>query len=193
MMAFKGTGRNMACIYGNGVYQYCMGETFRETNAKAQRSGLHCTENPLEILKWYPLGQGNRYFRVEAAGNINELGGNDDSQLACTEMTLIEELDTKKLAGYAMIYICSHPQRKWKQNGRLLHVAENEAKGSGAGSIAIARGENPKAKGKPGSVLGLIREVNGSIEEAKLFTVEGEIKPDTWYTLENRQPKEVPA
>lgn len=193
MMAFKGTNSNMACIYGTGIYQYHMGEPIRETDAKAMRKGLHCTENPLEILKWYPLGQGNRYFRVEAAGDINERGGDDDSQLACTEMTLVEELDVKKLAGYAMLYICSHPGRKWKQNGRFLHVAEEEARGAGADSIAIARGRNPKVKGKPGSVLGLIRDVDESIEDAKLFVVEGDIKPDTWYTLEGRTPKEVPA
>lgn len=184
MMAFKGTHGDMTCTYGTGRYQYSLGQTLREENSKARRTGLHCAENPLEILHWYPLGQGNRYFRVEAGGNIDELGGDNDSQLSCTEMTLIEELDVKKLAGYAMLYICSHPSRKWKQTGEKLEVKEEEACGAGAGSIAIARGRNPKVKGAAGSVLGLIKEdESGLIEVAKVFTVEGEIAPDTWYTI----------
>lgn len=184
MMAFKGTHGDMTCTCGNGRYQYSLGETIREEWSKARRAGLHCAENPLEILHWYPLGSGNRYFRVEAGGSIDELGGETDSQLSCTEMTLVEELDEKKLAGYAMLYICSHPSRKWKQTGKKLDVKEDEACGTGAGSIAIARGRNPKAKGTTGSVLGLIKEdENGQIEAAKVFTVEGDVAPDTWYTI----------
>lgn len=184
MMAFKGTHGDMTCTYGNGTYQYSLGQTLREEKSKAQRTGLHCAENPLEILKWYPLGHGNRYFRVEAGGSIDELGGDNDSQLSCTEMTLVEELGVKKLTGYAMVYICSHPSRKWKQAGENLEVKEDEACGAGAGSIAIARGKNPKVKGAAGSVLGLIKEdENGQIEAAKVFAVEGKVIPNTWYTI----------
>ena len=46
-------------------------------------------------------------------------------------------------------------------------------------------------RGAEGAILGLIREVGGIIEDAKLFEVTGDIKPYTWYTLENRTPKEV--
>ena len=41
------------------------------------------------------------------------------------------------------------------------------------------------------AILGLIREEDGTIKDAKLFEVKGDIRPDTWYGLEDRDPKEV--
>ena len=46
-------------------------------------------------------------------------------------------------------------------------------------------------RGREGAILGLIREEDGTIKDAKLFEVKGDIRPDTWYGLEDREPKEV--
>lgn len=191
MLAYKGFKSDLTCTFGRGTFQYQTGQTIKSEGSKAQHTGLHCAENPVECLCWYPLGGGNRYFLVEAAGSIDELGGTD-TQLACTEMTLLKELSLKEFAGHAMIYMVKHPLRNWKRESRLLQIAEDEAEADENG-IAIARGLHPKVKGKKGAVLGLIRDNGGLIEDAKLFTVEGEIKPDTWYTLKDRQPVEVEA
>lgn len=191
MLAYKGFKSDLTCTFGRGTFQYQTGQTIKSEGSKAQHTGLHCAENPVECLRWYPLGGGNRYFLVEAAGSIDELGGTD-TQLACTEMTLLKELSLKEFAGHAMIYMVKHPLRNWKRESRLLQIAEDEAEADENG-IAIARGLHPKVKGKKGAVLGLIRDNGGLIEDAKLFTVEGEIKPDTWYTLKDRQPVEVEA
>lgn len=192
MLAYKGFKSDLTCTFGRGTFQYQTGQTIKSEGSKAQHTGLHCAENPVECLRWYPLGGGNRYFLVEAAGSIDELGGTD-TQLACTEMTLLKELSLKEFAGHAMIYMVKHPLREWKCDRRMLQIAEDEAEADGAGHIAIARGLHPKVRGKHGAVLGLIRDNGGLIEDAKLFTVEGEIKPDTWYTLKDRQPVEVEA
>lgn len=192
MLAYKGFKSDLTCTFGRGTFQYQTGQTIKSEGSKAQHTGLHCAENPVECLCWYPLGGGNRYFLVEAAGSIDELGGTD-TQLACTEMTLLKELSLKEFAGHAMIYMVKHPLREWKCDRRMLQIAEDEAEADGAGHIAIARGLHPKVRGKHGAVLGLIRDNGGLIEDAKLFTVEGEIKPDTWYTLKDRQPVEVEA
>ena len=191
MIAYKGFKSDLTCTFGKGTFQYQTGQTIKSEGSKAQHTGLHCAENPVECLRWYPLGSGNRYFLVEAAGSIDELGGTD-TQLACTEMTLLKELSLKEFAGHAMIYMVKHPLRDWKRNSRMLQIAEDEAEADENG-IAIARGLHPKVKGKSGAVLGLIRDNGGLIEDAKLFAVEGEIKPDTWYTLKDRQPVEVEA
>lgn len=191
MLAYKGFKSDLTCTFGRGTFQYKEGQTIKEEDSKAQRTGLHCAENPVECLRWYPLGGGNRYFLVEAAGSIDELGGTD-TQLACTEMTLLKELSLKEFAGHAMMYMVKHPLRDWKRNSRMLQITEDEAEADENG-IAIARGLHPKVKGKQGAVLGLIRDNGGLIEDAKLFAVEGEIKPDTWYTLKDRQPMEVEA
>lgn len=191
MLAYKGFKSDLTCTFGRGTFQYKEGQTIKEEDSKAQRTGLHCAENPVECLRWYPLGGGNRYFLVEAAGSIDELGGTD-TQLACTEMTLLKELSLKEFAGHAMMYMVKHPLRDWKRNSRMLQITEDEAEADENG-IAIARGLHPKVKGKQGAVLGLIRDNGGLIEDAKLFAVEGEIKPDTWYTLKDRKPVEVEA
>lgn len=191
MLAYKGFKSDLTCTFGRGTFQYKEGQTIKEEDSKAQRTGLHCAENPVECLRWYPLGGGNRYFLVEAAGSIDELGGTD-TQLACTEMTLLKELSLKEFAGHAMMYMVKHPLRDWKRNSRMLQITEDEAEADENG-IAIARGLHPKVKGKQGAVLGLIRDNGGLIEDAKLFAVEGEIKLDTWYTLKDRQPMEVEA
>ena len=190
MLAYKGFHGDLTCTYGKGTFQYRVGQVIREEASRCQKTGPHCAENPLECLRWYPLGCGNRYFLVEAAGSLDELGG-DDTQLACTELTLLKELTLKEFAGHAMMYMVKHPLRKWEQRRRLLEVQPDRAEADGEGAIAIARGERPMVRGKAGSILGLIRESGGFIEEAKLFVVEGGIKSDVWYTLENRSPKEV--
>lgn len=191
MLAYKGFRSDLTCTFGSGTFQYQTGQTIKAEGSKAQHTGLHCAENPVECLRWYPLGNGNRYFLVEAAGSIDELGG-IDTQLACTEMTLLKELSLKEFAGHAMMYMVKHPLRDWKRESRMLQIAEDKAEAAENG-IAIARGQHPKVKGKSGAVLGLIRDNGGLIEDAKLFVVEGEIEPDTWYTLKDRQPVEVEA
>ena len=180
----------MTCTFGRGTFQYEAGQTIKEDSSKCQNRGLHCAENPLECLRWYPLGQENRYFLVEASGSLDELGG-DDTQLACTEMTLVRELNVKEMAGHAMMYMVMHPLRPWEWTGNMLQVAQDRAEAKAPGAVAIARGLHPRVRGVSGAILGLIREDGGLIEDAKLFTVQGDIKPNTWYTLKGREPQEV--
>ena len=63
-------------------------------------------------------------------------------------------------------------------------VAEDEAWCGNEGGIAIARGRNPRVKGGIGAYLGLIQETKKGIVAVNLFTVDGPILPDTWYTLD---------
>lgn len=191
MKAYKGFHKDMTCTCGAGAYQYREGETHREEKSKTQRTGMHCAENPLECLRWYPLGSGSRYFIVEASGSLDELGG-EDTQIACTKMEILKELSIKELAGHAMMYMVRHPLRAWEMERACISVKRDRAEAEGKGCIAIARGPHPRAKGGEGAILGLIREADGLMEEAKLFEVKGEIKPGTWYGLEERSPKEAP-
>lgn len=191
MIAYKGFTKDLTATRGKGVYKYTIGETVKEEKSKTVASGFHCCENPFECLTYYPLGCGNRYLQVEASGSIDE---DDCERIACTELTLIKELTLKEFAGYGMMYIVQHPMRKkWKQFYNGLQVQENEAVAEEKDHIAIARGKNPKVKGKEGSLLGLILETpQGEIIGAKLLVVGEEVKPDTWYTLNtNRELEEV--
>lgn len=189
MIAYKGFDSQLRARWGSGIFQYEAGKTYEEKRSKCFSGGFHCAENPLDCLKWYPLGGGNRYFLVEAAGSLDETTG--DSKIACTRITLLRELTIKELAGHGMMYMVRHPLRDWESLGIRLQICKDKADATGAGHIAIARGETPMVRGAEGAILGLIREVGGLIEDAKLFEVTGDIKPYTWYTLENRTPKEV--
>ncbi|RHR51947.1 hypothetical protein DWX10_16140 [Clostridium sp. AF18-27] len=189
MIAYKGFDADLQARWGSGTYRYEAGKTYKEDRSKCASSGFHCAENPIDCLKWYPLGAGNRYFLVEASGSLDETTG--DSKIACTQITLLKELTTKRLAGHAMIYMVKHPLREWERIETQLKICKDKADAPAAGHVAIARGEAPMVRGAEGAILGLIREVGGIIEDAKLFEVTGDVKPYTWYTLENRTPKEV--
>lgn len=98
MIAYKGFNKDLRSTYGNGKDKDCNflpGETKKAPGAKTAREGFHCTENPFECLNWHPLGGESRYWKVEAHGDIDE---GDDCQIACTEITLLKELDMWELA-----------------------------------------------------------------------------------------------
>lgn len=181
MIAYKGFSADFTARYGSGRKEYCVGEIVREEKSKYAGCGMHCAEYVLDCLRWYPLGSGNRYCRVEAAGSIDEDG---EVQISCTEMKVIQELTVRQIASAACMYMVQHPGRDWERNGNLLEVKKDKAEGTGPGSIAIARGSNPKVRGKAGSVLALVREERmGEFQAAKVFEVAGNILPDQWYTV----------
>lgn len=185
MIAYKGFTKDLWSRMGDGKENTCsfvIGETKTVPESKTARSGFHCCENPFECLRYYPLGENNRYFLVEAAGDINE---DEMERIACTKITLKKELTLKEFAGHGMTYIIRHPnRRKWQQFGVNLMVAEDEAEGTGEGMIAIARGKRPLVRGKAGSICGLILEPwEGQIAAAKLFVAGEDGRADTWYTL----------
>lgn len=190
MMAFKGMTQDMTATYGKGNMRYEIGKTVVEEQSKTTRTGMHCAENPLDCLKWYPLGGKNRYFLVEAAGSIDE--ETTDSRIACTQMTVVKELTVKELAGHAMVYMVKHPKREWNVKSSCLYLGET-AEGREKHSIAIARGRNPRVCGRKGSICGLILEPEeGIITAAKLFVAGEDGKEDAWYTLNgNRELVEV--
>lgn len=190
MIAYKGFNKNMESVLGNGKKECCTfepGVLYRESQSKTQRTGYHCCENPFECLNYYSLNGENRFFQVEAGGDINE---DADERIACTEITLVRELSVIELAFAGMEYIINHPRReRWQQKRGDVNVLPNKAEAKKAGQIAIARGLNPRVRGPEGSILGLIVEPEpGVITEAKLFRG---VK-DVWMEMdEGRKLREV--
>lgn len=175
MIAYKGFNKDLRSTYGNGKDKDCNftpGETKKAPGAKTAREGFHCTENPFECLGWHPLGGESRYWKVEVCGDIDE--GND-CQIACTEITLLKELDMCDLAYEGMKYIINHPRRTgWEQSRKLLQVQKDYAEAE-PGGIAIARGLHPRAAGQKGSILGILQEnEDGIIIYAKMRWVKAE-------------------
>ena len=191
MTVFKATRSDMTCTMGSGVFRYQLGEPAAADGSRCGCIGLHACEYVLDCTGYYSLGQGNRFFLAEAGGDIAEDGS--DTRIACTELTLVQELTNRGIAAHALFYMVNHPRRAgWEKKGPLLEVAADRAEAVLPDAIAIARGECPVVRGVEGAHLGLIREVSGEILDARLVTVgKAGVRPDVWYTVEDTALKEA--
>lgn len=165
MLGVKGFGKELSTSYGSGV-KLEPGKTYKENECKVYRNGWHFVEYAPDCLTYFPLGFGNRYFLIEAAGDINEEQG---FRCCCTEITLLKELDLKGFAGMAMRYMVQNPKMEWQREGRHLQIRSRFALAQ-KDEIAIARGKDPKVHLQEGAVGGLIVEdERGSITAARVF------------------------
>ena len=87
IIAYKAMDKNMQC---RGK-QYEVGKTYTELEADCCNAGMHACENPLDVLHYYPLRDGPRFFEVECGGNVDK--SVEDSKLACTELTVKGEVN----------------------------------------------------------------------------------------------------
>ena len=87
IIAYKATDKNMQC---RGK-QYEVGKTYTEEKADCYHVGMHACENPLDVLHYYPLKDGPRFFEVECGGNVDK--SEEGSKLACTELTVKGEVN----------------------------------------------------------------------------------------------------
>lgn len=186
MIAFKGFTPELTSRLGDGNAKNCTfkpGATMRSEKSKTARTGYHCCENPAECLAYYPWDGKNRFWMVEASGDIDE---DEYERIACTKITLLEELTPASFAANCIRYICEHPQRKnWQQDRRGVQIKKDQAKADAEGNIAIARGEHPRVKGVEGSILGLIVEKDGKIIGVKGINLAGKNQKyaNKWLTI----------
>lgn len=179
MIAYKGFNEDLVCTMGKGRFQYEVGKTYKEDEAKCASTGFHCVEEPIEVLKWYPKG---RYCIVEASGDIHEDG---DERISCTEMTILKEITLQQLGILECRWMQQHPDRKYS---RMVKKNMGEASKDG---IVVVRGKNPRAAGREGATLFLVKEGKSKeIEEVGVFQVDGvEHMPDTYYRVDGRESK----
>lgn len=194
MIAFKGFSQEIKSVLGNGKKEKCSfapGTTMVETECKTARSGYHCCENPFECLAYYPMNGSNRFFKVDAGGNMDEDGS---ERIACTRITLLKELTPQSFALEGMRYMVSHMDREgWQQERGNVVVRQGQAEAISTNgiSIAIARGADPKVKGTKGSILGLLVEKTpGWAADVMVFRVTEDLA-DRWIRLNDAGEREV--
>lgn len=183
MIAYKGISPDMTARLGNHDGEiFKVGCTYTVKKSKTARNGYHCCENPAQCLGYYDL-RSDRFFKVEAAGSIDE---DDSERIACTKLTILEELDVKGFFCACIKYIVAHPDRKkWEWSGKGVEIARSSAKAS---TIAIARGEDPRAMiTEKGGFVGLIMEdANGRLVAAKTARIDNRnYHTGTWYHLDS--------
>ena len=94
IIAYKAMDKNMQC---RGK-QYEVGKTYYEDKVDCCHAGMHACENPLDVLHYYSVADGARFFRVECGGDVSK--DDKDSKFACTELTVKGEL---KITDFAKI------------------------------------------------------------------------------------------
>ena len=180
MIAYKGFNKELACTKGNGCFQYEVGKTYKEENAKCASTGFHCVEEPIEVRTWYDE-ETSRYCIVNAGGDVHEDGSD---KISCTEMTILREVTLQQLGALECKWIQEHPERKCSR-----HVEKNEGRAAKDG-IVIVRGKHPKAAGGMGATIFLLKEKkeDKTIEEAGAYEIDGvNFIPDVYYRVDGRR------
>ena len=188
MKAYKGFRNNLTCTMGHGTYQFEPGKVHHEKKAQCCSTGFHCTDNPLDVLNYYNR-EDDRYFIVEAAGDIHEDDVN--SRIACTSIKLVKEITLTQLIISGLVFMQEHPNRK---NSSVV----KDDKGYGD-RFVIVRGKHPKAAGAVGSILYMAKEgKDRTIEEIGVYEVDGKnIKAGKYYNVrgevvhEKKRPRKV--
>ena len=179
MIAFKGFNKNLTCTMGKGTYQYEIGQTYEEEEANCAKNGFHCVEEPIRVLDWYPNG---RWCVVD----VQDLHEDGSDKISARKMKIVKEVSLHQLYAHEAAWIMKHPGRQCSQRVKkgTGTAEENDA--------VIVRGANPKARGRKGSLLLLLRERKGKATEVFAYQVDGEkVKEMKWYGWEGaRNEKE---
>ena len=181
---YKGTDKDMKC---RGM-RYEIGKTEKTEDAvRCCYKGFHSCEAPLDVLRYYGINDGNRFFEAEACGTIDRTG-REDSKIASSELTIKAEIGLPGLIKAQVEYT-----RKKAESGTAGGDSSNLA---GGGSSVLVGRNGCKAKGGKHSVIVLTEwEWQGDDYVpicVKAEVVDGErIKADVFYTLENGEFVEV--
>lgn len=186
IIAYKAMDKNMKC---RGK-QYEVGKTYHEDKADCCNAGMHACENPLDVLHYYPLKDGPRFFEVECGGNVDK--SEEDSKLACTELTVKGEVNFAGLVKATVNAVFNRVKGKEPfPSGNYSTAAATgsycSAKADGKDSIAVANGCKSKARGALGCYI-VLTEYNddGNLICAKMERVDGsKVKENVYYTLKN--------
>lgn len=186
IIAYKAMDKNMQCC----GKQYEVGKTYHEDKADCCNAGMHACENPLDVLHYYPLMDGPRFFEVECGGNVDK--SEEDSKLACTELTVKGEVNFAGLVKATVNAVFNRVKgKKPFSSGNYSTVAATgaycRAKADGKDNVAVANGAHSKARGILGCYLALTEyDDDGNMLWAKMAKVDGaHIKENVWYTLKN--------
>lgn len=202
---YKGFNKDMTCR----DFQYEEGKEYAEESLEVCNHGFHACEYPLDCLNYYSPNE-SVYHEVEQSGEIQK--HNDDTKVASTKIKIGAEISIAGLVKAAIEYTVKRVNKDAESDEK--HGASSATGYKGASSaedkdaVAVAWGYKSKAKGVVGSFLVFADwEYTGSEDDteydrnnqsawvlngAKMVQVDGEnIKPDTWYTIENGKISEV--
>ena len=128
IIAYKAMDKNMQC---RGK-QYEVGKTYHEDKADCCNARMHACENPFDVLRYYPLKDGPRFFEVECGGNVDKSGCG--SKLACTELTVKGEVNFAGLVKATVNAVFNRVKGKEPFSSGYSSTAGSSGNSSTAGS-----------------------------------------------------------
>ena len=137
MKAYKGFDKDLKCR----GFQYEIGKEYEEKEAEACEKGFHACENPLEVFRYYPPCDGNRYCEVEQDGELSKHGG--DSKVASTKIKIGVELGLKGLIQAGVSFILD--KVNWKDDMATNTGYQSAATNTGYYSAATNTGDQSAA------------------------------------------------
>ena len=96
VIAYKGMEFDMTCR----DFKYEVGETYKTDKAELCEYGFHACLNPIDVFEYYSEERKSRYFKVLLSGEITKCGV-WDTNVAATEITILEEISIKGLLNIA--------------------------------------------------------------------------------------------
>ena len=96
VIAYKGMNYDMTCR----DFKYEVGKTYKTDKAELWKCGFHACLNPRDVLEYYSQNENSRYFKVKLSGEITKCGM-WDTNVAATEITILEEISIKGLLNIA--------------------------------------------------------------------------------------------
>ena len=218
MKAYKGFDKDLKCR----SFQYEVGGEYEEQEASICRKGFHACENPLDTLRYYRPGDSRYCeVELEDNGQRNgddskvcgkkikigaEIGL--DGVIEAGARFIFEKCEgvsedrasgengNAAASGWSGNAAASGVRGNAAASGvrgtATVTGAYGGARALGHDCLAVAWGPESKAMGKLGNWLVLSEHENGTIVDAQMVRIDGDIiKPDTWYMLRNGEPVEV--
>ena len=96
VIAYKYMNTNMCC----SGFQYEIGKSYKTDKVQINECGFHACLNPQDTFILYSQGKNSRYFKVKLSGEITKCGV-WDTNVAATEITILEEISIKGLLNIA--------------------------------------------------------------------------------------------
>ena len=202
MKAYKGFDENLKCK----DFQYEIGKTYEEPEAKLCEKGFHACEFPLDIFGYYPPSC-SRFAEVELDDVFDEKSG--DSKRFGKKIRVKAEIGIAGIVKASVDYIKEHATSVHDETGYYSAATNtgdrsaatntgycSAATNAGKDGVASSLGIKGKAKGSLGCwlVLAEWKKVNDEWRrtDVQCRRVDGEtIKANTFYRLENGEFVEV--
>jgi len=126
MKGYKGMRHDMTC---RGGMKYEIGKTYHvDGNISVCRNGLHFCETLRDVLYYYSINDGSRYFEVEADGVIKK----DRRKCVTSSLTVIREI--KGIELYRVIYDPVYDNIHGNDYGDGIDYGYGDTNGNGYGN-----------------------------------------------------------